>query len=98
MEGFETPFFLIPRVPQNHAVGSSYQISGGSMAIKRLLKIHDVLHRCSISRSSLYRLIAKGYFPSQVLLSPEGRGVGWLEEEIEGWIASRKPVNEVKFK
>lgn len=64
------------------------------MAIKRLLKIHDVLHRCSISRSSLYRLISKGYFPSQVRLAPEGRSVGWLEEDIDEWIASRKPTNE----
>ncbi|EKN3971769.1 TPA: AlpA family phage regulatory protein [Yersinia enterocolitica] len=64
------------------------------MVIKRVLKIHDVLHRCSISKSSLYRLISKGYFPSQLRLSPEGRSVGWLEEDINNWISTRQPVQE----
>lgn len=67
------------------------------MAVTRILKIQEVLHRCSISRSSLYRLIFKGHFPSQLRLSPEGRSVGWLEEDIEGWISSRKSINDGKL-
>ncbi|CAI1742354.1 AlpA family transcriptional regulator [Salmonella enterica] len=67
------------------------------MAVTRILKIQEVLHRCSISRSSLYRLISKGHFPSQLRLSPEGRSVGWLEEDIEGWISSRKSINDGKL-
>ncbi|HBR4207704.1 TPA: AlpA family transcriptional regulator [Klebsiella pneumoniae] len=67
------------------------------MALTRILKIQEVLHRCSISRSSLYRLISKGHFPSQLRLSPEGRSVGWLEEDIEGWISSRKSINDGKL-
>lgn len=67
------------------------------MAVTRILKIQEVLHRCSISRSSLYRLISKGHFPSQLRLSPEGRSVGWLEEDIEGWISSRKSINDRKL-
>ncbi|MFO3740517.1 AlpA family transcriptional regulator [Raoultella ornithinolytica] len=67
------------------------------MAVTRILKIQEVLHHCSISRSSLYRLISKGHFPSQLRLSPEGRSVGWLEEDIEGWISSRKSINDGKL-
>ncbi|EAA9288292.1 AlpA family phage regulatory protein [Salmonella enterica] len=67
------------------------------MAVIRILKIQEVLHRCSISRASLYRLISKGHFPSQLRLAPEGRSVGWLEEDIEGWISSRKSINDGKL-
>lgn len=95
----ELNFHFLPTEPRkNHGLGYSHHISGGIMAIKRVLKINDVLHRCSISRLSLYRLISKGHFPSQLRLSPEGRSVGWLEEDIEGWISSRKPINDGTLK
>ncbi|MBN3051731.1 AlpA family phage regulatory protein [Pectobacterium versatile] len=65
------------------------------MAVTRILRIQEVLHRCALSRASLYRLISDGSFPTQRRLSPYGRSVGWLEEDIEGWISSRKPAKAV---
>ena len=58
----------------------------------RILKKKEVLYRCGISNASLYRQIAKGMFPRQRLLSSGGRAVGWLESDINEWIASRQPV------
>lgn len=58
----------------------------------RILKKKEVLYRCGISNASLYRQIAKGMFPRQRRLSSGGRAVGWLESDINEWIASRQPV------
>ncbi|CNK54337.1 transcriptional regulator [Yersinia pseudotuberculosis] len=58
----------------------------------RILKKKEVLGRCGISAASLYRYISNGCFPSQRLLSPGGRAVGWLESDIENWVTSRQPV------
>jgi len=65
------------------------------MAVTRIIRIQEVLHRCALSRASLYRLISNGSFPSQRRLSPYGRSVGWLEEDIERWISSRQPAKIV---
>lgn len=59
---------------------------------------HDAVHRfpavsarVAIPRSSLYKLIAKGEFPQPVLIG--GRRVGWLESDIEAWLAERPHVS-----
>ncbi|WP_228379758.1 helix-turn-helix transcriptional regulator [Pantoea agglomerans] len=41
----------------------------------RTIKKSEVLHRCGFSNATLYRLIAKGWFPSPRLLS-RGAGCG----------------------
>jgi len=41
--------------------------------------------RTGLSRSSIYLRVANGTFPSQVSLG--GRAVGWIESEIEAWLA-----------
>ena len=63
----------------------------------RILKQPEVLHRCGISRSSMYRWIAEGLFPRQRSmkgLGQKGRAVGWLESEVNDWVNSRKPAGE----
>lgn len=52
-----------------------------------ILKLPEVSARTSLSRSHVYALIAEGYFPKQVRLG--SRAVGWLESEIESFIAAR---------
>lgn len=52
-----------------------------------LIRRPEVLHRCAISNSTLYRLINAGDFPAPVQLSP--RAVAWVEEEIATWIEQR---------
>jgi prophage regulatory protein len=53
----------------------------------RIIRLGEVMGRTGLRRSAVYDQITKGSFPSQVLLGP--RSVGWLEHEIDGWIASR---------
>ncbi len=57
---------------------------------EKIIRLQAVKARCGLSRSTLYNRIAAGKFPSQVSLGP--RSVGWLESEINAWIASR--INE----
>lgn len=47
------------------------------MRESRLLKIQEVLRRCAISRSSLYRLIEAKRFPYQVSLTGN-RAIAWM--------------------
>lgn len=54
---------------------------------EKIIRLKAVKARCGLSRSTLYNRIATGEFPSPVSLGP--RSVGWLESEINAWIASR---------
>lgn len=51
------------------------------------LTIREVLRRTSLSRSTVYRMISAGRFPSSRQLS-EGR-VGWTEDSIDRWCSER---------
>ena len=57
-----------------------------------ILRLPEVKRLTGLSRSSLYRLMAKGLFPAQVQISE--RAVGWREEEVQGWIESRPTVSQ----
>ncbi len=52
-----------------------------------VLRRPQVETRTGLSRSSLYALIGCGRFPAPIRLTPNT--VGWLEHEIERWIAQR---------
>jgi prophage regulatory protein len=47
------------------------------------------MSKTGLSRSSVYELISKGLFPEQVPLVSGGRGVGWVESEVEEYIQRR---------
>ncbi len=51
-----------------------------------ILRRRDVEARTGLSRSTIYLKIKCGEFPAQVSLGP--RAVGWLEAEVDRWIAS----------
>lgn len=58
-----------------------------------ILRRREVEARTGLSRSTVYLRVASRTFPSPISLG--GRAVGWVEEEIEGWLqqqvaASRK--------
>jgi prophage regulatory protein len=53
----------------------------------RILKKPEVLARCGVSDTTLWRMEQRGEFPQHLKLSP--RRVGWLESEIESWIVAR---------
>ena len=53
----------------------------------KVLRLPEVLARVGLSKSTLWRLINAGQFPRPIRLG--SRATGWIEEEIDEWIASR---------
>lgn len=51
----------------------------------RIIRLQTVLARTGLSRSTLYRKIAEGTFPTQLKISIHG--TGWHESAINRWIA-----------
>ena len=51
-----------------------------------ILKLKDVITRCQISKSKIYRDMPLGLFPKQVRMG--SNCVGWLSYDIENWITS----------
>lgn len=54
---------------------------------ERIIRLPQVRARTGLSRSSIYDRIGQGTFPSSISLGD--RAVGWLESEIDTWIAQR---------
>ncbi len=52
-----------------------------------ILRLPEVKARTGLSRSTIYLRIAEGKFPPPINLGE--RCVGWLESEIDAWIAKR---------
>jgi prophage regulatory protein len=52
-----------------------------------ILRRKQVEERTGLSRSTIYLRIQEGTFPRPINLG--ARAVGWLENEIEAWLASR---------
>ncbi len=50
----------------------------------RILRIKTVLARTGLSRSTIYRKISDGTFPTQVKISIHGSG--WRESAINQWL------------
>jgi prophage regulatory protein len=56
----------------------------------RILRLPDVMSRVGLRRASIYLHMTKGSFPKPISLG--ARAVGWLESDIDGWIAARIEV------
>lgn len=52
-----------------------------------ILRLADVEARCAVNRRTLYYWMERGMFPRPIQLGP--RTVGWLDSDIEAWIAER---------
>ncbi|HUX72365.1 MAG TPA: AlpA family transcriptional regulator [Steroidobacteraceae bacterium] len=52
-----------------------------------ILRLPLVKARTGLSRSTIYQRVGAGTFPKPVNLGV--RAVGWLEAEIEGWLAEQ---------
>jgi len=64
---------------------------------EKLLRIKEVMTRCGVCRSFIYKHAALGDFPQPVKLSPGQRGpVAWRESDIDAWIESRQLAIEAK--
>lgn len=51
-----------------------------------ILRLPTVKARTGLSRSTIYLKISQGTFPKPVSLG--ARAVGWLESQIDDWVAS----------
>jgi prophage regulatory protein len=62
----------------------------------RILRLPEVILRVGLKRASIYLHMAAGIFPKSISLGP--RAVGWLEHEIDAWLAKkileRKMINK----
>ncbi len=52
-----------------------------------ILRLPQVKARTGLSRSAIYQKATRGIFPKPVSLG--ARAVGWLEAEIEDWLAQQ---------
>jgi prophage regulatory protein len=52
-----------------------------------ILRLPAVKTRTGLSRSTIYLRVSQGTFPRPVGLG--GRAVGWLEAEVQSWLAER---------
>jgi prophage regulatory protein len=53
----------------------------------QILRLPDVCKATGLGRSMVYQLEAEQRFPARVRIGE--RAVGWLEDEIQGWLAER---------
>lgn len=53
--------------------------------VTTILRLPTVKARTGLSRSTIYLRIAEGSFPAPISLG--GRAVGWIEAEVNDWLA-----------
>jgi prophage regulatory protein len=58
---------------------------------RKILRLPIVLDRTGLSRSTVYQRITEGRLPRPVSLG--ARAVGWIETEVEEWIACQIEVS-----
>lgn len=55
--------------------------------VTAILRLPAVKARTGLSRSTIYLRVSEGTFPTPVSLG--GRAVGWVESEVQDWLARR---------
>jgi prophage regulatory protein len=64
--------------------------STAPVAGDRFLRAREVCARVGLSRTSIWRAVRRGEFPSPRRLSVNA--IAWLASEVEAWMASRAPT------
>jgi prophage regulatory protein len=52
-----------------------------------IIRMPQLIEKTRISRAHIYALLSRGEFPRPIRLGR--RAVGWREDDIEAWLASR---------
>ena len=60
--------------------------------MQKLVRLPEVIQRTSLSRSTIYEMMAERRFPRPVKLNL--RSNGWIEDEIDAWLDSRIATRE----
>lgn len=53
----------------------------------RIIRLKEVITTTGLGRSTVYKYIENGHFPSSVSLGE--RAVGWIESEVVDWVMAR---------
>src|SRR5439155_2846707 len=64
------------------SVGSAPPVTGD-----RYLRAREVCERVGLSRTTIWRQVRRGEFPTPRRLS--ANAIGWMASDVEAWIASR---------
>lgn len=62
-------------------------IKPGTTRPVRLLRLAQVMDVTGLRRTKIYELQATGHFPMRVQITDHT--VGWVEEEVQAWLARR---------
>ena len=60
----------------------------------KILRLPTVKELTGLSRSTIYLRISKNEFPSPISLG--GRAVGWVESDINNWLAEKIEAGRAK--
>jgi prophage regulatory protein len=73
----------------NFMVETDIQTNNGQSYYQpiNILRLPEVIKRIGLCRASIYLHMAQGTFPKQISLG--ARAVGWIEHEINAWLAAR---------
>ena len=63
----------------------------------KILRLPEVKTITGISRSNIYLKMAEGTFPKPIKLGGQ-RAIGWLEHEIDEWVAKQIQQSRSKLK
>jgi prophage regulatory protein len=77
---------ICPRAPGTTLAEVIVEAQNGIRKIQ-ILRLPDVCKATGLGRSMVYQLEADQRFPARVRIG--SRAVGWVEEEIQGWLAER---------
>ncbi len=62
----------------------------GERTMANVLRCSEVIRRTGLSRTTIWRRERAGDFPRRLILGPNA--MGWIEDEVEQWIAARPRV------
>jgi len=63
------------------------------MQSTRLLRLRQVIDRTGLGKTKLYELQSDGLFLMRIKIT--AHAVGWIEQEVETWIAGRVSASRV---
>jgi prophage regulatory protein len=61
---------------------------------KCMLRKPEVLRRTGMKKTQLDESIRAGKFPKGVPVFEDGRALGWFEDEVDGYIESRRTARD----
>ena len=91
----ETPQAIARRLTmENDAANPTPHPSAHNTSQSRVLRLKEVCKLTGLGRSFIYQLQAEEQFPHSIKIGV--RAVGWLEAEVQEWVATRTRLSRTK--